>query len=118
MKMNINIKLIKQIGIGIASLVALYFLILLLTRKPSIPVEVKKELDTLEHVTDSLKENQKKYDAAIIEQQEVISEVDSKIDHIKDKTVIIREYYHDQIQTVSLYTPTELDSFFRARYGY
>ena len=118
MKMNINKKLIKRIGIGIASLVALYFLIVILTPKPDLPTEVKKELDTLEHVTDSLKENQERYNTAIVEQQEVITELDSKVDHIKDKTVIIREYYHDQVNTVKLYTPTELDSFFKARYGY
>lgn len=116
--MKFNKKLIKQIGIGIASLVALYFLILLLTRKPSIPVEVEKELKTLEQVTDSLKKNQEKYDAAIVEQQEAISEIDTQVDHIQGKTVVIREYYHDQISTVKSYTPTELDSFFKARYGY
>lgn len=116
--MNINKKLIKQIGIGIVSLVALYFLILLLTRKPDVPVEVKKELNELQHLTDSLKENQKKYDAAIVEQQEIISVVDSKINHVKEKTTVVKEYYHDQIQAVSLYTPTEVDSFFKKRYGY
>lgn len=118
MKKKSNKKLIKQIGIGIASLVALYFLILLLTRKPEIPAEVKQQLDTLQHLTDSLKENQKKYDAAIVEQQEIISEIDTRVDHVKDKTVIVKEYYHDQIQTVNTYTPTELDSFFKKRYGY
>jgi hypothetical protein len=118
MKTSINIKLIKQIAVGVVSLVALYFFILLLTRKPKIPIEVQEQLKTLQHLTDSLQQNQKKYDTAIVKQQEALSEVTSKVDHIKDRTTVIKEYYHDQIQVVKLYTPTELDSFFKARYNY
>jgi len=31
---------------------------------------------------------------------------------------IIKEYYHEVSQQVNNYTPTELDSFFKARYNY
>ena len=118
MKMNINIKLIKQIGIGIVSLVALYFLILLLTRKPSIPVEVKQELTTLNHTIDSLKQNQKKYDSTISLQEAVISDLDLRVKNIKEKTTIIREYYHEQIQAADRYTSPQIDSFLKSRYNY
>lgn len=116
--MNINIKLIKEVGIGIASLVALYFLILLLTRKPQIPTEVKEELKTLQHLTDSLQQNQKKYEALIKDQEAVISNLDFRLENIKEKTVIVKEYYHEQSQAVGNYTPSQVDSFFKARYQY
>lgn len=116
--MNFNIKLIKQIGIGIVSLVALYFLILLLTRKPQVPAEVKTELKALQHLTDSLQQNQKRYDTLIANQEIVISNLDFRLKNIKEKTTIIKEYYHEQSQAADKYTPTQVDSFFKSRYQY
>jgi predicted patatin/cPLA2 family phospholipase len=118
MKTSINIRLIKQIGIGIASLVALYFLILLLTRKPQIPSEVKVELKALQHLTDSLQQNQKKYDTLIADQETVISDLDLRVKNIKEKTTIIREYYHIQSQAADKYTSPQIDSFLKSRYNY
>lgn len=118
MKTNINTKRIKQIGIGIVTLVALYFLILILTPKPEIPIEVQEQLKTLQHLTDSLQQNQKKYDTLIANQETVISNLDFRLKNIKEKTTIIREYYHEQSQAADKYTPTQVDSFFKSRYQY
>ena len=116
--MNFNLKLIKQIGIGIVSLVALYFLILLATRKPQLPVEVQAKLDSLTQVTLQLRADQVKYDSIVESQERVVEELNTQIHSTKEKITIIKEYYHEQSQAVSKYTPTQVDSFFKSRYGY
>ncbi len=45
-------------------------------------------------------------------------QIDNQVDNIKEKTTIIREYYHEIGQQAAQYTPTQVDSFFKARYNY
>ncbi len=118
MKTKINLSTGKLISIGLLSLVALYYIILLATRKPQLPAEVKAQLDSLNRVTQQLQANQVKYDSTIHSQEEIIEGLDTHINTIKEKTVIIKEFYHEQSQAASKYTPTQIDSFFKARYGY
>ena len=109
-----NYKLFLYIALG---LTALYFFIALVTPKPQIPEDFQRKLDSLNLVTKQLKEQQLSYDSAITADEKKIEEIDFQIDHVKEKTTIIKEYYHEQGKAVNNFTSTQLDSFFAKRYG-
>lgn len=100
------------------SLVLLYGAIYLFTRKEHMPADLQATIDSLTNANIKLIEHQKQIDSTIKVYEAEVKEVDNQIDHIKEKTTIIREYYHEQSQAASSYTPTQVDSFFRNRYGY
>lgn len=108
-------KIIQYIAVVI---VILYFLIQLLTIKREISVDFKAQLDSLQKVTVTLQKQQKSYDSIISSEEQKIKELDYQIDNVKEKTTIIKEYYHEQSKAADSYTPTQLDSFFAKRYGY
>jgi hypothetical protein len=109
------IKIMQYIAVVI---VILYFVIQLLTTKREISSDFKAQLDSLQKVTVALQKQQKSYDSTISLEEEKIKELDYQIDHVKEKTTIIKEYYHEQSKAADSYTPTQLDSFFAKRYGY
>jgi hypothetical protein len=109
------VKIIQYIAIVI---IILYFAIQLLTVKREISSDFKAQLDTLQKVTIALQKQQTSYDSTLSIEQEKIKELDYQIDNVKEKTTIIKEYYHEQSKAADSYTPTQLDSFFAKRYGY
>jgi vacuolar-type H+-ATPase subunit I/STV1 len=109
------VKIIQYIAIVI---VLLYFAIQLLTTNREISSNFKAQLDSLQKVTVALQKQQKSYDSTLLIEQEKIKELDYQIDNVKEKTTIIKEYYHEQSKAADSYTPTQLDSFFAKRYGY
>ena len=109
------VKIIQYIAIGI---IVLYFAIQLLTTNREISSDFKAQLDSLQKVTVTLQKQQKSYDSTISIEEEKIKELDYQIDNVKEKTTIIKEYYHEQSKAADSYTPTQLDSFFAKRYGY
>jgi len=108
----------KQIAYVIVGLFLLYGIIWIATRKPQIPADIKATIDSLTNANKVLIEHQKQIDSTIRVYEAEVKQVDYQIDNIKEKTTIIKEYYHEQSQQVNNYTPTELDSFFKARYNY
>jgi len=109
------VKIIQYIAVVI---IVLYFAIQLLTTNREISINFKAQLDSLQKVTVTLKKQQKTYDSTLLIEQEKIKELDYQIDNAKEKTTIIKEYYHEQSKAADSYTPTQLDSFFAKRYGY
>ena len=110
-----NYKKIIYIIIGV---LILYGIIWISTRKSQMPADIKAKIDSLTNVNKTLIEHQKQIDSAILVYETEVKQVDYQIDNIKEKTTIIKEYYHEVSQQVDHYTPTELDSFFKARYNY
>ena len=102
----------------IGGVVLLYGLIYLFTRKDQIPPDMKATIDSLVKANTELVIKQKQLDSAIKVYETEVKQVDNKIDHIKEKTTVIKEYYHEASQATNAYTPTQVDSFFKARYGY
>jgi vacuolar-type H+-ATPase subunit I/STV1 len=109
------VKIIQYITIVI---IVLYFAIQLFTTNREISSDFKAQLDSLQKVTVTLQKQQKSYDSTLSIEQEKIKELDYQIDNVKEKTTIIKEYYHEQSKAADSYTPTQLDSFFAKRYGY
>lgn len=109
------VKYIAYIALGI---IVVYLVILIFTSKPKLPTEIQNKLDSLELVTKGLVKQQHEYDITIKSQQAIIDQLDFQIENVKEKTTIIKEYYHEQSKAADNYTPTQLDSFFAKRYGY
>lgn len=109
------VKIIQYIAIVI---IVLYFAIQLFTTNREISSDFKAQLDSLQKVTVTLQKQQKSYDSTLLIEQDKIKELDYQIDNVKEKTTIIKEYYHEQSKAADSYTPTQLDSFFAKRYGY
>jgi vacuolar-type H+-ATPase subunit I/STV1 len=110
-----NYKLMLYIALGF---IFVYFFILVTTPKPQITQDFQRKLDSLNMVTEQLKKQQLSYDSSIKADEKKIKDIDYQIDNIKEKTTIIKEYYHEQGKAVNNFTPNQLDSFFANRYGY
>ena len=108
----------KQIGYIVIGLWLLYGTIWLSTRQPKIPADIKATIDSLTAANKQLLEKQKQIDSTITVYETKVNEVDFQIDNIKEKTTIVREYYHEVGQQAGKYTPTQVDSFFKSRYKY
>jgi hypothetical protein len=112
-KKNYKIILYALGGLGL-----LYVLIWIFTFKPELPLEYKHALDSLNRANTELIAKQKEIDEVIGKQQLELHGLDDKIGDVKEKTTIVREYYHEVSNKVTQYTPTQIDSFFKARYDY
>jgi uncharacterized membrane protein len=111
-------KYIKPTLYVIGALILLYGLIYLFTKKDHIPADLQATIDSLTNENKKLVEKQHQIDSTIKLYEAEVEQVDTKISDVKEKTTIIREYYHEQAQTADKYTPTQVDSFFKARYNY
>jgi hypothetical protein len=108
----------KQIVYVIVGLFLLYGIIWITTRKPQMPADLQATIDSLTNANKVLIEHQKQIDSTITVYETEVKQVDHQIDNIKEKTTIIKEYYHDVSQQVEHYDVTQVDSFFKARYNY
>jgi hypothetical protein len=115
---NNSLPIVKYIAYIALGVIVWYLTILISTSKIKLPIEIQNKLDSLETVTKQLEIQQYQYDSSIKAQQQIIDQIDFQIDHVKEKTTIIKEYYHEQSKAADNYTPTQLDSFFTKRYGY
>jgi hypothetical protein len=102
----------------IGGLLVLFGLLWVTTRQPKMPADIKATIDSLTNVNKQLIEHQKQIDSTIAIYETEINQIDNQVDNIKEKTTIVREYYHEVGQQAGKYTPTQVDSFFKARYNY
>ena len=102
----------------IGGLLVLFGLLWITTRKPQMPADIKATIDSLTNINKQLIEHQKQIDSTIAVYETEINQIDNQVDNIKEKTTIVREYYHEVGQQASQYNPTQVDSFFKARYNY
>jgi hypothetical protein len=96
----------------------MYGMIYIFTPKPQMPTEYKNTLDSLAKDNAALRAKQKQVDSAISSYQSQIFDLDYAISNVKEKETVIKEYYHEVSDKVNNYTPTQVDSFFKARYNY
>ena len=109
---------VKPVLYIIGALILLYGLIYLFTKKEQMPAELRATIDSLNKVNIQLVEKQRQLDSAIKNFEIKVQQVDVKINSIKERTTIIREYYHELIQSADKYTPSQVESFFKTRYNY
>ena len=97
-------------------LFVLYYLIFFLTPKVNMSIEQKQQLDSLNVLVNQLHEDNLELEKEINEYDKKIDEVDNHIDKIKGQKTIVKEIYHEKINSVDKLTVRELDSFFTDRY--
>lgn len=108
----------KQIAYVIVGLFLLYGIIWVTTRKPQMPADYKAAIDSLTKANALLIEKQNQLDSTIRVYESEVKAIDTKISNIKEKTTIIKEYYHEISQQTSHYNAAQVDSFFKSKYGY
>jgi hypothetical protein len=108
----------RYILYGICILAVLYGAMYLFTPKPQMPVEYKAVIDSLTVANSELEAKQIKIDSSIQVFETEVKILDLQVDNIKEQTTIIREFYHEKSTAASNYNPTQIDSFFKARYNY
>lgn len=74
------------------------------------------KIDSLNNIIKDIQSHQLKLDSSINNFNSMIDEVDSSIKNIKGQKTIIKEIYHEKINSVSSYTNKQIDSFFSGRY--
>jgi hypothetical protein len=94
----------------------LYYLIFFLTPKISMNIEHKNQLDSLNIVIKQLHSDNLKLENKIQKFELDIQDIDSNISRIKNQKTLIKEYYHEKINSVDKLTIPEIDSFFTNRY--
>ena len=77
-----------------------------------------KRIDSLEKANSVLQQQVSKYDSINSALETKVYQVDNKINDVKEKTIIIKEYYKEKTKEVNKFTPNQLDSFFKQRYNY
>lgn len=109
---------------GVIGIIILIILIVLAIKdkKPE-PVSPKDEF--IQNVIDSaakdnvdLQAKQSTLDSIAHSIDDKLNVLDGKLNKVKNKETIIREYYHDRISKPGTYTPQQVDSFFKDRYNY
>jgi hypothetical protein len=81
-------------------------------------IDINSKIDSINLISKNLEVKQKQFDSLILLENLKINKLDSEIDGVSNKTIIIKEYYHEKISDINKYTTTQLDSFFSKRYGY
>jgi len=78
--------------------------------------DTKKKIDSLNMIIFNMQKEQLKLDSIIKNFNEEMDSVDSKVKNIKGQKTIIREIYHEKINSVNSYDAQQIDSFFSDRY--
>ena len=108
-----NYKTLLKVVFG---LFILYYLIFFLTPRVQMAANEKVKIDSLTIMIKGIELEQKKLDSNITSYNQKIDEVDNHIDKIKGQKTIVKEIYHEKINSVDKLTVRELDSFFTDRY--
>lgn len=102
----------------VGGIALLYALVWIFTFKPQIPLEYKHALDSLNRSNAELVAKQKQIDSVIASYQAQIHDLDYAIGNIQVKKTEIHNHYQVLGDKVGKFTPTQIDSFFKARYNY
>ena len=87
---------------------------------PSIEMsnESLKKIDSLNKTILLIEGEQHKIDSQLVKYNKEIDGIDENISNIKSEKTIIREIYHEKINSVNTFNTNQLDSFFSSRYNY
>ena len=99
-------------------LVILILIFISILTFPKIISHNKKEIKKLDERNKEIVDEQKKLKEDILKFKEEQEKLDYKLENIKEKTTIIKEYYGEKNKVINSYNQEQLDSFFRNRYKY
>ena len=96
----------------------LYLIIYLATPKPEMSELDKYKLEQLDKNINLIIENQKKLDKQIEGYKNELSQIDSTIAKVKNQKIVVKEYYKEQGEKITVMKPSEIDKLFHDRYKY
>jgi hypothetical protein len=104
----------------IGILLVIYVSVVIFTPKEKLkePTDVTKNINILKKDNVRLTEAQKKLDSINQVYDVQIDSIDSKINNLKIRTIIVKKYYTKTIAAPKSYTTDQVDSFFKSRYKY
>ena len=111
----------KQIGKLISVIVILalaYFIYSFFTNTSAKYEQYEHAIDSLTHEVEVLDSVHVVQDSVIVVYQDSIIYLDNIIDVEKAKIITVEKTHREIRDRVHTYKPTELDSFFKSRYGY
>lgn len=94
----------------------LYYLIFFLTPKVTMSEYEKQQIDSLNVLVKQLHQDNVELEKEIDEYNEKMGKIDNNIKNIKGQKTVVKEIYHEKINSVDRLTVRELDSFFTDRY--
>ena len=106
----------KTILLVLFGLFIFYWMIFILTPRVGMSPEDMAKIDSLNVIIHNMYKEQELLDNKIDAINKEIGEVDNSIGKIKNQKTIVKEIYHEKINSVSNFTEPELDSFFSDRY--
>jgi len=113
------LELLNKYKVHLIILTALIWLCwVFFTKKPQMPVEYKQAIDSLIKANVILQQKQDHLDSSISDYQVQIYDLDFKLSNVKEKTTVIKEYYHEVSKQTQSYNSTQVDSFLRNRFNY
>lgn len=104
--------------IKIVILVILVYLVITTFTSTGVDKEYLKSIDSLNNNIKSVEKKQESLTQDIKNFELQVSDIDNKINSIKNQKTIIKEYFHEKIISVDGFSRNEIDSFFSKRYGY
>jgi phosphoenolpyruvate carboxylase len=117
----INIRLVKEIAIGLLILFIGYVIIVSIPKTKSsvvVPQELLNQIDSLKAENAKLDSSAHAYDSIIERYKFQIDMLDSEIVYNQSKVDTVKKKASIKINKVKGYTPDEVDSFFKDRYKY
>jgi hypothetical protein len=76
----------------------------------------KQQIDSLNVLVKQLHQDNVELEKEIDEYNEKIGKIDNNIKNIRGQKTVVKEIYHEKINSVDRLTVRELDSFFTDRY--
>jgi hypothetical protein len=118
--MEKTLNILKIIGVSIVALFVIFILIFIFTIKPKLiePSIFQDQINDLKEENVQIKDEQTKISEITDMYNRRIDSLNLRIDSVKEKTVVIKKYYHEKIQEVNSYNDTDVDNFLKNRYEY
>jgi hypothetical protein len=105
---------------AIIAITVLFIYINIFTKKEKLIEQeyIKAQIDSINKVNLELKAKQDSLDKNSKKFEDVIIQLDWKLQNVGENKTVIKEYYHEEKEKTKHYTPTQLDNFFKDRYNY
>lgn len=112
-------KIITLSAVALAILI-LFSFISVFTKKEKMREQeyIKAQIDSINKINLELKAKQDSLDKNSKKFEDVIIQLDWKLQNVGENKTIIKEYYHEKKEKTKKYTPGQLDKFFKQRYNY
>lgn len=112
-------KIIIVTAVALAILILFSFISIFTKREKMKEQEyIKAQIDSINKVNLELKAQQDSLAVSSKKFEDVIIQLDWKLQNVGENKTIIKEYYHEKKEKTKKYTPGQLDKFFKERYKY